>query len=216
MEGTRWALALAMAATLLPVGGAAAQVRSEGRAGDPDRELARELSAAVVLVGEEGGKFANARDALARSRLRNMQRLEDSTVRLGEANDLDIGAWQVIGEDYRLRLFQGVLDATEEIARQKAAAAERRAQQEQDLASAASAVEVRTSELTAAASSLAALGEPPASSKALATLVRGTLSQLSANLGKEDGKLKQGLDLADALLSQLTTPAPEPAAENGP
>jgi hypothetical protein len=215
MEGTRWVLVLAVAATLLPVG-TAAQARSEGRAAAADRELARDLSAALVLVGEEGGKFADARDALARSRLRNMQRLEDSTVRLRESNDLDIGAWRVIGEDYRLRLFQGIVDATEEIAHQKAAAAERRTQQEQDLASAASAVEVRTSELTAAASSLAALGEAPASSEALATLVRGTLSQLSASLGEEDGKLKQGLDLADALLSQLANPAPDHAAENGP
>lgn len=161
-----------------------------------NRELAGQLSTAMVLVASEGRAFADARDQLTRTRLRNMQRLENNLLWIQEGNEFDVRAWEVTGEDYRVKLFQSVVDSTEEIATRRANAAER-----QNLAVRGSAVNLKTSQLLSAAGSLATLAEPPARGEAVSALVKTTLSQFAASLGEENERLKQGLSLAGAVLN---------------
>ena len=177
---------------------------SSAESGDkqPDRELAAELAASLTLVASEGRAFAGARDELARARLRNMQALENSMIRMQEGNEVDVRAWEVVGETYRVNLFKSVLGTTDDIATWRAATAERQAQQQRDLAAARSAVNLKTSQLSSAAASLAALAEPPASGEAMSELLKTTLAEFTASLGDESPKLKQGLTLADKVLEK--------------
>lgn len=156
-----------------------------------DRELARQLSASLVLVAKNGRAFAEGRDALARTRLFNIQTLEESLIRVQEANALDVRAWKVIGETYRVGLLEGVLDATAEIASQQAAKVARRAQQQADLAATRSAVSRNSSQLVAAAGSLAAMAEPPKSGKALSALLQTSLIEFAESLAEESAKLNE-------------------------
>lgn len=135
-----------------------------------------------------------------------MQGLENNLLWIQEGNELDIRAWEVIGESYRVNLFQSVVDATDEIAARRASAVER-----QNLAAVRSAVKLKTSQLLSAAGSLAALAKPPASGEAVSALVKTTLDQFVASLGEENEKLKQGLSLAGMVLDK-TLPAEDSSA----
>lgn len=185
---------------------------AESKKTKADRELARELSAGIVLLSDEISNFADVRDQLAKNRVQNMQALENNLVWLQEGNDFDQRVWKVVGETYRLDLLQGVLDATDDLASRRKAAAERQAQQAQQLVATSSAINRRTSELGSASASLAALAEPPISGVAVAALIKGTLSQLASNIGDDKAKLKQGLEVATQLAgkveSKLTSTVP--------
>ncbi len=170
---------------------------------DADRELAEQLSASLALVADEGRNFVRARDALAQSRLRNMQRLEESLIRTQEGNALDVRAWRVIGAEYRVRLFEGVLAATDETAAQQTARMERRARQQAELASTRSAVRLRQAELLAAARSLAALSAPPPKGAAISTLLVDVLQEFGQSAGEGAEKAKQGAALAAGLLGKV-------------
>ncbi len=169
----------------------------------PDRELAGELAAALTLVASESRAFASARDELARVRLLNMQTLENNMLWMQEGNDFDVRAWEVVGETYRVTLFNSVLETTNDIATRRAATAARQVQQQRDLTAAKSAVNLKTSQLSAAAGSLAALAEPPASGEAVSALVKTTLAQFTESLGEESPKLRQGLTLAEKVLDKV-------------
>lgn len=175
--------------------------------GEADRELAAQLSTAMVLVASEGRAFADARDQLTQARLRNMQRLENNLMWIREGNDFDVRTWEVIGESYRVKLFQSVVESSEEMATRRADSIGR-----QDLAVRGSAVNLKTSQLLSAAGNLAALAEPPPSGEAVSALVKTTLDQFAASLGEENEKLKQGLSLAGAVLG-ATLPTEDSSAD---
>ena len=82
-------------------------------------EAAKVLSANITLVVEEGKRFTDARDALAKARLRILQNLENSLIETEEGSALDLTAWQIIGADFRARLYEGVLEATKKASEQR-------------------------------------------------------------------------------------------------
>lgn len=198
MQAKRLVPVLLLAAALLPL-----PTWAESKEVQADRELAQELSAALVVVSAEMRKFADIRDQLAKTRLRTLQGLENNLVWIQEGNDFDVRVWKVIGETYRGDLFQGVLDATDDLAARRKAAAERQTQQAQRLAATRSAVSRKTSELGSAAASLAALAEPPVSGQAVSALIQDTLSQLATRVGEESPKLQKGLELASQIAGQV-------------
>lgn len=176
-------------------------------AGDPAREFAELLSKQLVEVVKDGKKFASAREALAKARLRTMQSLEESLIRIQEANSLDRHAWKVVGADYRTQLFEGVIAATEEAARQHEDRQSRRERQRQELASFKSAVNLQAAELLAASKSLAALARPPSPVEAQ-TLFLNALQQFSQSADQGAGKAQQGAALAARLLGRFLPDRP--------
>lgn len=171
-----------------------------------DRQLAAMLAERLGVVAAEGQRFAAARDALARARLRTSQRLEDNLISLEEAKALDLRAWEVIGASFRLRLFEQVIAATDEISRQHQERVERRREQERELAETRSAVDFRAAELRAAAKSLAALAEPPTRSDA-ADLFNQLALQLSGTTGAGADKADGGAILARKLTERVVAQA---------
>ena len=164
------------------------------------QETAQVLSAQLTLVAEEGRRFAEVQDALAQARLRSMHTLENNLVELEEENALDVQAWHVIGADFRIRLYESVLMATNETAEQHRQRAQRRQRQSMEMAQRRSAVQFQAGELAAAAQSLGVLAvAPKRTSKddlqlGLASL-QGVLVSLREDVGIGNVKVEEALTI---------------------
>lgn len=156
--------------------------------------IARELSAQATLVAEQGKRFAAARDELAKSRLGNIQLLENSTIVVQSENELDRTAWRVVGAEFRATLYDAVLEATAHTAELRQEAAQRNREQKAARSQARSAVNFRERELLQAARGLMLLVKPETAEEQRANQ-RRFVQQVLEGI---DGDLKDGLTKSDA------------------
>lgn len=167
-----------------------------------DRILAEKLAEKMAFVAAEGQDFANARDALAKSRLVTRQLLEDSLIELDEAKALDLRAWAVIGARFREDLYRAVVETTDEIVRQHHARDERQRAQALELEETKSAIKFQAAQLLASAESLAALAEPPLRGDRSEFFNQLALGLAGESVGDSD-KLSGGKILASKLADKV-------------
>jgi hypothetical protein len=165
-------------------------------------EEAKILSAQITLVAEEGKRFADARDVLAKARLRNMQNLENSLIETEEENSLDLTAWHIIGAKFRATLYEGVLAATKEASDQHKQQIERREQQAKELAERKSAVAFQRAELIATAQNLSTIAEKPSADENRARLFSFTKNILT-QLSKDSSEGKSKIDSGNKLIEEV-------------
>ncbi len=193
MNTSRWIGGICFGAVVLLALSQSACTTIEGA-----QETAQVLSAQLTLVAEEGQQFAEVQDALAQARLRSMQTLENNLVEIEEENALDVQAWRVVGADFRIRLYEGVLAATNETAEQKRQRDQLRQQQAMEMAQRRSAVQFQTSALTAAAQNLGLLAQAPERTSkddlqlGMASL-QGVLQSLRKDVGVGNVKIEEAL-----------------------
>jgi len=169
-------------------------------------EEAKILSAQITLVAEEGKRFADARDVLAKARLRNMQYLENSLIETEEENAFDLTAWHIIGAEFRARLYEGVLAATKEASEQHMQQIQRREQQAKELAERKSAVAFQRAELIATAGNLATLAEKPSADENRARLfsfTKNILTDISKDSSEGKTKADAGKNLIEVVEENL-------------
>ncbi len=167
-------------------------------------EEAKILSAQITLVAEEGKRFADARDALAKARLRNMQYLENSLIETEEENALDLTAWHIIGAKFRAALYEGVLAATKQASEQQKQQIQRREKQAKELAELKSAVAFQRAELIATAENLATLAEKPSADENRARLFSFTKNILT-DISKDSSEGKSKVDAGKNLIEVVET-----------
>ena len=178
------------------------------------QETAQVLSAQLTLVADEGQRFAQVQDELAQARLRSMHTLENSLVELEEENALDVQAWRVIGADFRIRLYEGVLTATNETAEQHRQRELRRQQQSMEMAQRRSAVQFQAGELAAAAQTLGLLATAPDRTSrddlqlGLASL-QGMLVSLREDVGIGSVKVEEALRIVQNTETDLVNKSSE-------
>ncbi len=163
------------------------------------QDAAKLLSAHVTIVAEKGKRFADARDELAKARLRNLQMLENSLVEIEEENAIDLYAWRVVGAKFRMDLYEGIMVATNDESNRHLLRKQRRERQEKELAKRKSAVKFKQSEMIESAKKLTLLAEEKSLRDEIDRLRDFTQEVLAEiEMESEDGKsnVEEGKNLA--------------------
>jgi hypothetical protein len=145
--------------------GATALMASACAAPEPARNGARLVAAYVTKVKEEGERFADARELLAKARLRNAGLLEASAVRTEQEIEIDLRMWAIADTKVsaaKEELYGAIRKATERVGEQARELRVLREEQERAIAATRSAVKFRTEKLVESANALGQLAERPA------------------------------------------------------
>ncbi len=156
------------------------------------------VSAQLTLVAEEGKRFAQQRDSLAKSRLLVMQDLENSASVVELENDMDRMAWEIIGASFRTNLYEGTLKATQKEEKRLAQQRQRRTEQEKALADIRSAIRFKHDELVAAAKKLSLLSKAPSADerrKQLQKFAEEVVSNIQKETVEASKKVEDGKKL---------------------
>jgi hypothetical protein len=170
------------------------------------QDAAKMLSAQMTLVAEEGKRFADARNELAKARLRNMQMLENSLVEVEEENAIDLQAWRVVGAKFRTDLYEGVMAATKDEANRHQLRKQRRERQEKEIAKRKSAVKFKQNELIGASKNLAFLSQevsPREERARLITFTEQVIEKIQTDSIEGTSKAKDGEGIVEKVLEKL-------------
>ena len=165
------------------------------------------VSAQLTLVAEEGKRFSQQRDSLAKARLRVMHELENSTLDAEQEIDLDRMAWKVAGASFRTTLYDSTLEATEKEEKRMTLQEQRRAEQEKKLAEVRSAVRFKQEELVAAAKKLSLLSKVQSAEenrKRLIEFVEETAKIIETESAVGGNKANAGITLLEKAEEKLT------------
>ncbi|ACY33173.1 hypothetical protein [Comamonas thiooxydans] len=123
------------------------------------RKDTRTVGLMVKSVSSSVESFQKQRDAIAAASLRNRQALEALAMQYEASSMATIAAWEIGGDTKRKELFTRVHTQADALARANEQRATRKAEQENELAKARSAVNANTAKLTEASIALIKLGE---------------------------------------------------------
>jgi hypothetical protein len=164
------------------------------------------VSAQLTLVAEEGKRFSQQRDSLAKARLRVMHELENSTLDAEQEIDMDRMAWKVVGATFRTTLYDSTLEATEKEEKRMTLQEQRRAGQEKALADVRSTVRFKQEELVAAAKKLSLLSKVQSAGenrKRLIKFVEETAKKIETEAAVGGNKANAGITLLDKAEEKL-------------
>lgn len=166
------------------------------------RDGANLTSAYTATVQKELEQFARQRDAIAQARVRNAGMLETSALTGEQMGVLDVTGWRIAGDSVRLRLYDGILAATNQTAEAQRAAAAQRAAYTKAAEAARGGVVARSADLARAAQSLATLAKKPNPKGEIEFYisffkqVRNDLDSLQAAAKKDSAAAVAGADTA--------------------
>lgn len=158
------------------------------------------VSAQLTLVAEEGNRFSQQRDSLAKARLRVIYELENSTLNAEQEIDMERMAWKVAGASFRTTLYDSTLEATDKEEKRMALQEQRHAEQEKALAEVRSAVRFKQEELVAAAKKLSLLSKVQSAEenrKRLMKFVEETAREIETEATEGGNKANAGITLLD-------------------
>jgi len=123
------------------------------------RDSANLLAAYTNQIDADARRYAKFRTELAKARLRNMQIRERDTLELKQETSRYVEGWKIAEEKRRVKLYEGVIQAANEVALQEKAARELLADQERVREETHTLAKVRSDKLQETAKALAELGK---------------------------------------------------------
>lgn len=124
------------------------------------RNNSRELSLHTQGIQKETERFAKHRDQVAVARTRVANELDAGRLAMQQAETNQLLVWKLNDQD-RLKLYQGIVEASETAQRQQEEIAAQRERHAKLIASAKGGVAVRSAQLSKTAQSLARMGKEP-------------------------------------------------------
>ena len=119
------------------------------------------LAVHIDNLQTEMSEFTKARDQLAEARMRNMLRLQQSTLTFEEDKQIDIYIWTAINQEDRLDFFNKIMEASENIIALKSETEKVRLEHERQIMIANSEVDFNENKLRSIKRIMMQLSEKP-------------------------------------------------------
>ncbi len=125
------------------------------------RESSKLMAVYTTKLQHISEEFSNHRDALAKARTANVNRLEASALRAEQGNSIELYLWSLETDDSKRTLLDGVLKSADHVRALEEKTQMLRDDHAKRVKEAAGAVRVRSDALSDTAAALAQLGEEP-------------------------------------------------------